>query len=162
MKRKPLEHLPCSLARALDQAGDWWTLLIVRDLLRGLNGFDAIQNSLGIASNILAKRLAELVGNGLIEKVQDHADRRRSRYILTQKGHELAPSLVALMQWGDRWISGSGNEPMILTNGKTGKRIDTILLQSAGVSVASEDIVFMPGPGLHSAIDASKKKGTSN
>ncbi|TAI63781.1 helix-turn-helix domain-containing protein [Bradyrhizobium sp. Leo170] len=148
MSRNRLDHLPCSLARALDEAGDWWTFLIVRDLLRGINSFDGFQSSLGIASNILSRRLVKLCDDGILSKRKDASDGRRMRYALTPKGEALAPSLIALMQWGDEWISGRGREPVILADKRTGGQLEPIRIRADGADVPAGEIEFRRGPGL--------------
>src|SRR5262245_51759389 len=107
-----LSRLNCSLARALGSVGDWWTLLIVRDAFFGSTRFSEFQGSLGIARNILAQRLDALVTDGIFVR---HGTPERPHYVLSEKGRELLPALVALMQWGDKWQSG-GSPPVILTD----------------------------------------------
>jgi DNA-binding HxlR family transcriptional regulator len=158
MSRNRFDHLTCSLARALDQAGDWWTFLIVRDALRGVNSFDAFEASLGIATNVLAARLKQLCSDGILVKSRCDADRRRSVYALTQKGLALAPALVALMQWGDEWISGHKNEPIILRDKKTQRRIDQLELRAGSYAMSLEDIEFTLGPGADSGMRARSHK----
>lgn len=148
MSRNRFSGIHCSLARALDQAGDWWTFLIVRDALRGLEFFREFQASLGIARNILTLRLAQLCDNGIMTRTVHPDDRRRICYRLTEKGQELAPALVALMQWGDRWISGTDNAPVILLNKGTGAPLSRLeLSDTVGEPVSSGEIRFSPGPG---------------
>ena len=147
MSRNRFNHLTCSLARALDQAGDWWTFLIVRDALRGIESFDAFQASLGIASNILAARLKQLCEDGLLSRARGPSDGRRAVYTLTPKGAALAPALVALMQLGDEWISGPGNEPIILRDRRSGVPLRRLKLQAGATTVSAEQLDFTLGPG---------------
>lgn len=108
MRRTSFEEMRCSVAQALEVVGEWWTLLIVRDLLMGVTRFDTLQERLGISRNILADRLETLVGNGVVEKVpyQDHPV--RYDYRLTSKGRDLWTVVTALREWGDRWIAPDG------------------------------------------------------
>jgi len=96
----------CSIAGALEVVGERWSLLIVRDILLGLRRFDELQSDLGIARNVLQTRLTRLLEQGVLEKrlYQEHPP--RYEYRLTDKGLDLWPTVVALMQWGDR-----GTEP---------------------------------------------------
>ncbi len=103
MKRSPLDHHPCSIARTLDVVGEWWTLLILRDVAYGVRRFGEIQEDLGVSANVLADRLEVLVGEGLLETRAYQERPPRHDYHLTEKGSELVPALLALMQWGDRW-----------------------------------------------------------
>lgn len=98
MKRKCLEGDGCPVARALDVVGDWWTLLIVRDAFAGVTRFGDFQKRLGVAKNILATRLKDMVEQGLLQTSEVGA---RSEYQLTDKGRALMPVLVTLAQWGE-------------------------------------------------------------
>ncbi len=98
----------CSIARALDVVGEWWTLLIVRDIgLNDVHRFDALQRELGIARNVLAARLSKLIDHGIVTTRLYHERPPRSEYHLTEKGQELASVLFALMEWGNRHTRGS-------------------------------------------------------
>lgn len=98
MKRKCLEGDGCPVARALDVVGDWWTLLIIRDAFAGVTRFGDFQKRLGVAKNILATRLKDMVEQGLLQTSEVGA---RSEYQLTDKGRALMPVLVTLAQWGE-------------------------------------------------------------
>ncbi len=137
-----LSELNCSLARTLEVVGDWWTLLIVRDAVLGVCRFSDFESSLGIAKNILAVRLERLVANGIIGR---SGPERRPIYRLTESGRALLPALVALMQWGDRWVSAD-NPPVLVTDEK-GRPIAPVKLKSAGGDVTSQTVRFRPGPG---------------
>src|SRR5215813_7291091 len=104
MYRKSFKGMNCSIARALDQIGEWWSLLIIRECTLGTTRFDEFQRRLGIARNVLTNRLNHLTEHGIIEKVPVGDSERFFEYRLSQKGEELYPVLVALLQWGDRWI----------------------------------------------------------
>lgn len=114
MSRKRFDDMACAIARSLDQIGDWWSLLIVRDAMRGLRRFGEFQASLGIARNILAERLNRLVAAGVLKRHDVGRQGRRWEYRLTPKGHDLFPAVLALMQWGDRWIYGGEDVPVVV------------------------------------------------
>ena len=137
-----LSELNCSLARTLEVVGDWWTLLIVRDAFLGVRRFGDFQNSLGIAKNILAVRLERLVASFILER---GGPERRPVYQLTERGRALLPAMVALMQWGDKWVS-AGNPPVVLTD-EEGRPVALVELKSAGGDVTAQTIRFRPGPG---------------
>jgi DNA-binding HxlR family transcriptional regulator len=120
MKRSTLRHHPCSIARALDVAGEWWTPLILRDVAYGVRRFGEIQDDLGISANILTDRLDALLAEGLLETEVYQERPRRHEYRLTQKGAELLPALLALMQWGDRWMWPRGEGPVRVVHGECG------------------------------------------
>lgn len=148
MRKTPFDAMNCSLANALDQIGDWWTLLILREVIIGCDRFDGIQAALGIARNILSIRLEKLIDHGILERQAISPGARRTAYRLTAKGGELLPALLALMQWGDRWISGKGNEPMIAVEAATTRRVPRLgLSNSSGKPMGVSDIRFRAGPG---------------
>ena len=137
----------CSIQRTLDVIGDRWTLLILRDLFRGVRRFGLLEADLGIAKNLLADRLTALVENRLVEKVPYQHRPLRCEYVLTAKGRSLSPALVALMRWGDDWYS-DGLAPTELFHDDCGTRL---ALQPwcthCNVPVAPTHIASRPGPG---------------
>lgn len=108
--------MPCSVARTLDVVGEWWTLLVVRDVLYGLHRFDDIQADLGIARNVLADRLRTLVGRGVLERRPYSQRPVRHEYHLTEKGRDLLGVIAALLAWGDRWEQGPDGPPLTLVH----------------------------------------------
>ena len=145
----------CSIQRTLDVIGDRWTLLILRDLFRGVRRFSRIQEDLGIAKNLLTDRLGALVEAEIVEKTPHQERPVRYEYRLTAKGRALSPALVALMRWGDDWYSG-GQAPTELVHDECGTRIE---LQpwctTCNVPVAPTDIASRPGPGRHPVEESS-------
>src|SRR5689334_838587 len=120
----------CSIARALDQVGEWWSLLIVRECTQGSTRFEEFQSNLGIARNILTARLERLTELGILERfpLEDRAN--TDGYRLTEKGEELYPVLVALMQWGDRWVAARGKPPVALLDDSTGRPVEAVAVQN--------------------------------
>jgi DNA-binding HxlR family transcriptional regulator len=115
----------CSIARTLEVVGERWTLLIIRNLFLGRRRFDEQQQNLGIARNVLAARLDKLVEAGIVERRQ-YSDRpSRYEYVLTDKGRDLFPVLVALMQWGDRHAPAPGGPPMLMVHRGCGGDVDS-------------------------------------
>ena len=112
MKRSSLQHLDCSIAQSLDLVGEWWTLLVVRDVFFGLHRFDAIRDDLGISRNILTDRLNTLVEGEVLVRVPIEGGHHE--YHLTEKGRDLYPVLIAIMQWGDRWQAPNGAPRVVL------------------------------------------------
>lgn len=137
----------CSIQRTLDVIGDRWTLLILRDVFRGVRRFSLIQADLGIARNLLTDRLNTLVDADVLERVPYHERPLRHEYRLTQKGRDLSPALVALMRWGDRYCGG-GEVPTELVHDACGTRVE---LQpwctTCDVAVDPTQIRSRPGPG---------------
>ncbi|MBD0395300.1 MAG: helix-turn-helix transcriptional regulator, partial [Microcoleus sp. C1-bin4] len=103
------ENEICSAARSLELIGERWSLLILRDaLFRGFTRFSDFQNSLNIAPNILTKRLAGFVESGIMETKSSRPGSKHYDYVLTEKGQELKPIIIALTNWGDRWNAPHG------------------------------------------------------
>ena len=148
MRRKRFDQMNCGIAQALDAFGDWWTLLIVRDAFFGARRFGDFQRSLGIAKNILAARLAHLVEHGIFERVDVGSEGERFEYRLTAKGDALLTVLTALREWSDEWIFGRGNEPVIVRDRKTGRRLAKLRITDAeGALISRRDLRTVPGPG---------------
>ncbi len=152
MVRKRFDRMPCSVARTLDVVGDGWTLLVVRDAMLGVRRFSDFHARTGIAKNILTDRLQKLVAAGILERVAAGARGRRFEYVLTEKGAALFPVLTALREWGDRWIFGVGNEPLIVKDKKTRRPVAPLRPTDAdGRPVTLDDIYAEFGPGLRRA-----------
>jgi len=138
----------CSIARTLDLIGEWWTVLILRDLFAGLSRYDEIQRNLGIASNILAARLKRLRDAGLVEREADPDDARRWCYRLTEKGRDLYPVLIAMMAWGDKWIAPAGQQPVLMVHQRCGQVTAAVPACSVcSQPLALDELRFLPGPG---------------
>ena len=150
--RKRFHDRNCSVARALDLLGEWWTMLIIREAFFGARRFEDFQKRLGIARNILTSRLRRLTEQGVLERVPAKEGGRRKVYRLTDMGRELLPVLIALMQWGDRWITGPGREPLRVVERRTGRDIPRIALRgSDGTPLTLRDLLTLPGPGADRA-----------
>ena len=115
----------CSIAATLSLVGDRWTLLILRDVFRGIRRFGDVCADLGIARNILADRLDRLVEHGILERVPYQDRPLRHEYHLTAKGRDLSPALVALMHWGDRWAVDE--PPTLLVHDACGNELEQLL-----------------------------------
>ncbi len=113
----------CPVAATLEVVGERWTLLIVRDIFLGIRRFDDLQRDLGVARNVLQSRLERLVEEGILLKRPYQERPLRSEYRLTEKGADLWPVLVALLQWGDRY-GREGERPMILQHRDCGGELD--------------------------------------
>ncbi|HVE09896.1 MAG TPA: helix-turn-helix domain-containing protein [Paraburkholderia sp.] len=148
MYRKRFDGMNCSIARALDEVGEWWTLLIVRECTQGTTRFDEFQTRLGIARNVLAARLDRLIELNIVERFPLPERANTFGYRLTDKGSELYPVLVALMQWGDRWLAPKGKPLVALVDHSSGEPVEPIAVQGkSGRSLGFRDVRFAPGPG---------------
>ncbi len=126
MKAKSFSNMQCSIARALEHVGSWWSLLIIRDVMMGARRFKHFERSLGIAKNTLSKRLAELVNGGILEKVTASDGSAFDEYVLTQRGRDLAPIMIALSQWGDKWAAHKKGPSTEIIDARTGERLPQI------------------------------------
>ncbi|MGF6505841.1 winged helix-turn-helix transcriptional regulator [Paraburkholderia sp. 32] len=148
MYRKRFDDMNCSIARALDEVGEWWTLLIVRECTQGTTRFDEFQRQLGIARNILTARLERLIELEIIERYPLAKRANTFGYRLTAKGTDLCPTLVALMQWGDRWLATNGEAPISLVEDVSGQPIEPMVIRGPnGGGLTFQEIRYAPGPG---------------
>ena len=109
MRRKSFKDDLCPAARSLDSIGEWWSLLIVRNALFGMRRFSDFQEDLGLAKNILSARLKKLVACGIMKQVPASDGSAYQEYVLTKKGRDLLPVIVALRRWGENYLF-SGRE----------------------------------------------------
>jgi DNA-binding HxlR family transcriptional regulator len=146
MRRKSFEKMACPIARSLERVGEWWTMLIMRDALHGMTRFDEFQQSLGIAPNMLTRRLNALVEAGLLERRRYSEHPPRDEYVPTARGRDFRPVLVSLLAWGNRHFAPEGPS-VILLNRKTGAAVDPILVDPAtGLPVDQPDFTLAAGP----------------
>jgi DNA-binding HxlR family transcriptional regulator len=146
--RRAYEGQVCSIARTLELVGDRWTLLVIRDVVLGNRRFDQLLTSLGVASNVLTDRLTRLVAEGILDRVRYSERPQRFEYRLTDKGRELGVPLLALMQWGDRYVS---DEPPRIARRQSDRSPVTVrLVADDGSAVRAGDVELVPGPGLAS------------
>jgi len=154
MLGKTYESQVCSAARALELVGERWSLLIIRDaLFAGATRFNDFL-TLGIATNILKNRLNGFVDAGIMERRiysrnPDHHD-----YLLTDKGRELAPAIVSLTEWGDRWAAPDG-APILYVHSVCGGPItQQTTCANCGQVHDLTEVQVRPGPGLPADIAA--------
>jgi DNA-binding HxlR family transcriptional regulator len=140
----------CSIARTLGVVGEKWTLLVLREAFYGVRRFDDFHAALGCARNLLAARLKTLVAHGLLERVAytDGRGRGRHEYKLTEKGRDLFPVVVALMQWGDKWTADEAGPAVQVFHRDCGEPVSAQLACAAGhTSLGARDTEARPGPG---------------
>jgi DNA-binding HxlR family transcriptional regulator len=143
--RRDYEGQNCSIARALEIVGERWTLLIVRDCFLGLRRFEELQQSLGVARNVLTDRLNRLVEEGILERVRYSERPERFEYRLTPKGRDLEIALAGLRQWGDQHLS---EKPPRITRRKSDQKPVVAAFVPAGADVLRpHEIESVPGPG---------------
>jgi len=138
----------CSIARPLSFLGERWTVLVLRDLMLGRRRFDEIQESLGVATNVLSQRLATLVDEGVAERRRYSEHPERFEYRLTQKGLDLEPVLLALLAWGDRYTTGPEGPPLETVHDDCGHTFHMVPTCShCGESIDPRHVHSRPGPG---------------
>ncbi len=147
--RKRFESIPCGVEQTLEQLGDWWTLLIVRDAFLGLSRFSEFQKSLGIAKNILSDRLQKLVEHGVFEKTRLPESGRRYAYPLMKKGRELWLILTAMRLWSDKWVFGPDAVPIVARERETGREVTALVaVDRNGDPIEPRRLEWATGPGL--------------
>ena len=127
MKRKSFGDMQCPIARSLERVGEWWTILIVRDALRGLTRFDEFQKSLGIAPNMLTRRLESLVAAGLLERRRYSDHPPRDEYVLSERGRDFRSVIQAFFAWGNRHFAPEGPS-LVIVNQETGELAEPMLV----------------------------------
>ncbi len=150
MKMERFDPLNGSIAHVLDILGEGWSMLIIREAFFGIRRFEEFQRHLGIARNILTSRLKKLCENGILERVPIKQGAKRHEYVLTHKGKELMPLLIALTQWGDRWIYGDGKEPIVFRDRLHDQPIAPIRVHAAdGRELKPREVMPTAGPGAN-------------
>jgi DNA-binding HxlR family transcriptional regulator len=140
MDTQKLSGGPCPIGRALDLIGDGWSMLILRDAGYGLARFDQFRTSLGIAPNILARRLKALTAAGLLEKQRYSEHPPRDEYVITAAGRDFLPVLAALGAWG-RKHNGGGCELSYLQDEDSGRRIVPVVIDAVtGAPIGSRPL----------------------
>src|SRR3954471_14392556 len=97
MRRKSFHKMLCPIARSLERVGEWWSMLIMRDALHGMTRFDEFQKNLGIAPNMLTRRLNALVEAGLLDRRRYNDRPPRHEYVPTARGRDLRPVVISLL-----------------------------------------------------------------
>jgi DNA-binding HxlR family transcriptional regulator len=142
------ENQTCSIAATLEVVGERWSLLIVRNVLLGLRRFEEMQQNLGIARDVLQSRLAGLVEQGVLERRAYQQRPPRYEYRLTEKGLDLWPTIVALMQWGDSHAVAPAGPPVLLEHRDCGGAVDEHrICARCGKRLEVRDVRALPGPG---------------
>lgn len=136
----------CSIDRALQALSTRSALLLMREALYGVTRFDELTARVGISEPVAAARLKELVAEGLLsrEPYREPGQRTRYAYRLTEKGADLLPVLIALLQWGDRWEAAEGGGPVELTHRGCGEPVAAELRCAAGHRLDAEQISVAP------------------
>jgi DNA-binding HxlR family transcriptional regulator len=140
----------CSASRALQVLGDRWTMLVLREVFNGVRRFDDISGHLGVARDVLTRRLTNLVNEGILSRTpyREPGARTRYEYRLTQAGKDLRPVLLALIEWGDRYRADPDGAPVDLVHADCGEPVRLSLTCQAGHHLpVNARLRMVPGPG---------------
>jgi DNA-binding HxlR family transcriptional regulator len=154
MRRTRLTGSECPISRCLDTLGDWWSLLILRDALDGATRFDQFERHLGIAPNMLTRRLHGLVEDGLLERRRYQQRPPRYEYVLTERGRDVQPVIIALGEWGDRHVEPE-RRSIRLVDRETGATVEPLLIdRGTGRPLAEIDVGYVAGPAASDGMNA--------
>jgi DNA-binding HxlR family transcriptional regulator len=140
----------CPVARTLEYIGEWWSILILRDAFQGFTRFDEFQKSLGIAPNILSRRLKHMTEAGLFERRLYSKRPLRHDYVLTQKGRDLFPVVMAIFAWGNTHLAPKG-ATVLIAERKTARRLDPVLVDASSKRpITPGNVMLIAGPSATS------------
>jgi DNA-binding HxlR family transcriptional regulator len=146
MQPKKSAYTECPAAKALECVGEWWSILILRDAFQGFTRFDEFKNSLGIAPNILSRRLVHLTKSGLFERRLYSEKPPRHEYVLTARGRDFFPVVVAMFAWGNKHLAPK-RKTLLLAERKTARPLDPIMVDAESlVPVTPETVALVAGP----------------
>ena len=152
MQRKSFGRMQCPIARSLERVGEWWSILILRDALHGLTRFEQFQDSLGIAPNMLTRRLKGLMSAGLLIRRRYSTRPPRYEYVLTERGRDFRPVVLALLAWGNKHFAPEG-PAVVIENTETGLPADPVLVDRVtGQPVAEAPYRIVAGPAASEKI----------
>lgn len=154
MSRTDLKKFDCSVAQTLDQIGEWWTMLILRNAFHGFKRFDDFQAQLEISPTVLSARLKALTKNGILEKRKSTDDGRASDYILTEKGLDLYPILISMLEWGEKYAPSSAGPRIKLIDKRNHKPIQSVsVLAHDGRKLGAKDVMVYADKGSDSRME---------
>lgn len=158
MQHKSFGDMSCPIARSLERVGEWWSILILRDAFRGLTQFDQFEKSLGISANSLTRRLNALVENGLLERRMYCERPPRYEYVLTDRGRDFRPVMIAILTWGNRHFAPEGPS-VVVVDSETGLQADPVLIDRvSGKEITLETFRTVPGPAADATITPTKQE----
>jgi len=148
MKWNSLEEEQCSVARTVAVIGDRWSLLLLRDCFLRVRRFEHFQARLGVTRHVLADRLRKLVRYGVLRRVPYQTRPKRHEYILTQKGLDLYPIIMAIVHWGDVHMIDERGRPRLHQHKLCGKMFDPVMTCSeCGEPLSPKAVHVHVGPG---------------
>ena len=161
MKWQSLEEESCSIARTLAVIGDRWSLLILRDCFLRVRRFEEFQAKLGITRHLLADRLKKLVRFGVLRRTPYQTSPKRHEYILTQKGLDLYPILMAIVHWGDVHMVDERGRPLLHQHKLCNKFFDPVMMCSeCGEASACQGSAYASRPGREICLSFRQGQGS--
>ena len=160
MRRKSFATMACPIARGLERVGEWWSMLILRDAFSGIARFEDFQHSLGIAPAMLTRRLNTLVQHELLERRRYSERPPRDEYLLTARGLDFAPVLIAMLAWGNRHFAPEG-ATMQIVDSRTGQPVDPVLVDRVtGRPLQAPDYALAAGPAAGAGARRRRARGS--
>jgi DNA-binding HxlR family transcriptional regulator len=152
MHRTNFSQLACPIARGLERVGEWWSIMILRDAFHGLTRFDQFQKSLGIAPNMLTRRLNGLVESGLLARRRYEERPPRHEYVLTARGQDFLPVMISLMDWSNRHFAPEGVSSQVV-DARNQQPVEPLLVDKATLRPLTEDdFKFAAGPAADEGV----------
>ena len=162
MQRNSWADANCPMARSVDLIGEWGSLLIIREAFSGVRRFDDFQKKIGISRSLLTTRLKKLVDGGVLERRPIASDAKRQEYVLTEKGADLFTMIIALRQWGDRWLFPKDRYPADMLDNRDQSPLTPIEVRSVKdrkVTLANLTLkAHVPGKRAETKTPRSKKR----
>jgi DNA-binding HxlR family transcriptional regulator len=147
MQRKSFADMECNIARSVEEVGDGWSLMILRNALLGAKRFQDFEAQLDAPPTTLARRLQTLTARGFFVRREYESHPPREEYELTSKGLDFLPVLLALAAWGGRWLS-PGGAPLELVHTESGAPIRPMMIDAGtGNELLPGQVSVQPGPG---------------
>ncbi|GAA4482153.1 helix-turn-helix domain-containing protein [Rhodococcus olei] len=136
----------CSIGRAMGVVGTRSAMLILREAYYGTTRFDDFAERVGITEAVASARLKELTAEGLFERspYKEPGQRTRYEYLLTEKGRDLLPAVLALMQWGDKYLHGGRGGPIGMRDDLTGEPVRVEVRSASGREVPLGELRLTP------------------
>ncbi|MBU2666686.1 helix-turn-helix transcriptional regulator [Actinoplanes bogorensis] len=140
----------CTIGRAMEILGERWTVVVLREVFAGIRRFDDMRVRTNIPRQVLTNRLAMLVDNGVLHRVpyREPGSRERHEYRLTRKGFDLYPVLIAVAEWGDRYLAEPEGPPLAYEHRDCGAAVHPVIRCADGHEISDyREVLPKPGPG---------------
>jgi DNA-binding HxlR family transcriptional regulator len=159
MQRKSWAKAECPMARSVDVIGDWGSLMILREAFGGTTRFDDFQKQLSMSRNLLTARLKKLVSCGILQRKPIAEEARRHEYVLTEMGEDLLTTIIALRQWGDRWLFRPSPPPIEMFDAVDGSELEQLIVHSSrGREVLRADVRLRRRPQQKSSSRPARRR----